>query len=226
MSIIYHFQAYTKIMRFFCFLLSIVCYLYCNLSQNTYARHHYHEDRYNFYFFHDFNQFKSLDKQYEDVKNKYYRRINRFLDTITKPTLFIRYISSEELTAQNRSVELEWIENNYGYIMSTIKNCNPQNEIWFIGDETIHSDSIKIYNVKIDEGDIVSRSPICNNKELFEILSAVNYPNKEYNLKRNVCKEPQKTSYINRIINKIKSVLRTKFVKEYHHSKTYSIENK
>ena len=53
---------------------------YENLSQSAFDRSNYHEDKYHFYFFHDFDKYKSLDKQYQSVRDKYWRRINRFLE--------------------------------------------------------------------------------------------------------------------------------------------------
>lgn len=157
---------------------------YDNLSQNVNARHHYHEDKYNIYFFHDFSKYKSLEKQYDAVKQKYDRRINRFLQSIQYPTLFIRYISSEDLDEKNRSVELNWIEENHDAIMSVLRKFNPENNIAFIGDETVHSDIIHIFNVKKDDGDKVSRLPIFNNKELYSLLSSVDFHGKEENIER------------------------------------------
>lgn len=107
---------------------------YENLSQNIRCRAHYHEDRYHFYFFHDFSQYKTLDKQYEMIKEKYWRRIKRFLKAIESPTLFVRYISTEEVDEFGRSVELNWIEQNYQYILDVLRRFNEQNDIIFIGD--------------------------------------------------------------------------------------------
>ena len=197
-----------------------------NLSQNVNVRNHYREDSYNFYFFHDFSQYSSLEKQYEVVKNKYYRRINRFLQTIKQPTLFVRYISSEELDENNKSLELTWIEDNYDRIMSVLRRYNPQNNIVFIGDETVRSDAVKIYTVKRDEGDRVSRLPIVNNKELFAILSSVEFPGKEENIARYNKKQKRKRSLFTRINKKISAVFSRRFRKVYKHTKTYDIPNK
>ena len=61
---------------------------YSNLSQSVELRDHYHDDYYDCYFFHDFDKYKSLKKQYQSVYDKYNRRISRFLSQIRKPTLF------------------------------------------------------------------------------------------------------------------------------------------
>ena len=153
-----------------------------NLSQSIQNREHYREDKYQIYFFHDFDAYHPLAVQYDDVKKKYDRRIKRFLNTITAPTLFIRYISSEEKNKTGKSVELEWIENNFEYILCVLKRFNANNQIMFIGDETIISEKIKVYYVPIDKGDRVSRQPILNNKELFPMLVTANFPGKEKNI--------------------------------------------
>ncbi len=198
---------------------------YDNLSQSINERAHYHEDRYQFFFFHDFSKYKSLDKQYKFVKAKYDKRIKRFLQSIKQPTLFIRYISSEELDENNRSKELNWIENNYEYVINVLKRFNPQNDIVFIGDETINSDKIKIYMVPRDKEDKVSRLPIYNNKELFPILSSVNFHGKQENIARYNQKLKKKKSYVNRFKNKVIRCLQRMFLRVYTHSKTYDISD-
>lgn len=72
-----------------------------------------------------------------------------------------------------------------------------------------------------DEGDKVSRLPIYNNKELFPIISSVDFPGKEENKKRYEIKARRTTSYINKFKNKVTSCVERKFVKVYEHSRTY-----
>ncbi len=199
---------------------------YDHLSQNVSNRAHYHEDVYHFYSFHYFDKYKSLDSQYESVKNKYDRRIERFLQSIKQPTLFLRYISSEEVDADGKSVELKWIEDNYDYTISVLKRFNKDNDIVFIGDETVKSEKIRIFEVQRDVGDKVSRSPIVNNKELYPILSNVDFCGKQENILRYNKKEKKKKSIINRKKTKAIIVLKNKFCKEYCHSKTYNIIDK
>lgn len=194
---------------------------YDNLSQDIANRAHYREDKYNFYFFHDFDKYKPLSKQYQGVKTKYWRRIKRFLDSIKEPTLFVRYISSEVLDSCGKSVELKWIEENYQYVLDVLKRYNAKNDVIFIGDESIYSDVIKIYQVPRDKNDTVSRLPIYNNKELFQILSSVPFPGKEENQRRYNIKIHKKQSFIARIKSKMICILQRKFLKEYEHCKTY-----
>ena len=194
---------------------------YDHLSQNVNIRERYREDNYHFCFFHDFSKYKTLDEQYIMVKEKYDRRIKRFLSAIKSPTLFVRYISSEELDENNKSIELNWIEKNYEYIIKTIRRSNPDNDIIFIGDETVKSDIIKIYMVPKDQNDCVSRSPIINNKELFPILSSVDFPGKEENINRYDKKAIERASFFARVKNKSLHMLRQRFVMEYKHTKTY-----
>lgn len=68
---------------------------YENLSQSAETRNHYMDTVYNIFFFHDFSKYKSLNEQYSAVKQKYQRRIDRFLKKIEQPTCFIRYIANE-----------------------------------------------------------------------------------------------------------------------------------
>ncbi len=198
---------------------------YENLSQSVNYRNHYHEDRYHFYFFHDFSQYKNLDDQYEAVLDKYKRRIDRFLQSIQEPTLFVKYISTEELDENGRSVELNWIEKNYDRILSVLRKKNSKNDILFIGDETVYSDLIKVYKVKKDEGDQVSRHPIFNNEELYSFFSEVEFPGKEENKARYEKKERKKKTLGFRMRKKIATFFSRLFLTEYKYTKTYDIPN-
>lgn len=199
---------------------------YDNLSQNIQNRAHYHEDKWHFYFFHDFNKYKPLDKQYQSVKDKYWRRIKRFLNSIKQPTLFIRYISIEELDDNDRSAELNYIEENYQHIMDVIKRYNSKNDIIFIADESCNSEIIKIYHVPRDKDDLVSRQPIYNNGELYPILSSVQFPGKKDNQSRYEAKEKRKNYFSVKLKKKIIGKLQKMFLNEYHHDKTYDIIGK
>lgn len=199
---------------------------YDNLSQDVNNRDHYREDKYHFYFFHDFSRYYSLDNQYEDVKIKYCRRINRFLQAIKNPTLFVRYISIEEIDNNSKSVELKWIESNFERMMSVLRRYNPENDIVFIGDETVKSDRIKVYMVKRDEGDVVSRLPIINNQELYPLLSSVEFPGKEENIERYNRKIQIRKSFFYRLKRRAVGLFSRYFLKTYKHTKTYAFHEK
>lgn len=199
---------------------------YNNLAQSIENRNHYEDTKYNDFFFHDFTKYKPLNEQYEAVKAKYDRRIKRFLKNIESPTLFVRYISNEEINTNGRSIELEWIENNKDYIDEVLKSYNPNNQIIFIGDSKTHSDKIKIYNVDVDEGDIVSRSPIYNNTELYPIMEKYHVKNQNANRSRYILKQKRKNRFTTKIISKFDNVLDKLVHKEYHHTQTYDIKGK
>ena len=136
------------------------------LLQNSQVLKHYMNTKYNIQFYHDFNKFETLEKQLPLVQEKYNRRIKRFYDDIRKPTTFIRYISDENII-NGKSEELIWIEDNFDFIISTLKSFNPENEIIFIANKGIESSKIKIYNVEIEDStDTINRMPINNNLEL------------------------------------------------------------
>lgn len=200
---------------------------YENLYQNKAERYHYRDSRYRFYSFHDFNEYESLEAQYDKVMEKYHRRIDRLLNAIESPTLFIRYISSEVLDESGKSKELSWIEQSYSFIMNVLKHYNSENEIVFIGDETVISDEIKIYHVPCDKGDKVSRSPITNNDELYPLLLSVEFPDREANIRRYKSKPAKNdgTLYA-RIQRKIIYYYGLWTGKIYRHDKTYNIPGK
>ena len=198
---------------------------YRNLLQSDKFRSHYFDDQYCFFSFHDFSAYTPLDKQYQSVHEKYMRRINSFLSAIESPTLFFRYVSSEIINSDNKSIELLWIEENYSYILETLKSYNNLNNIIFIGDEMIQSDSLKIYHVSRDINDTVSRSPIISNAELLDILSDFDYPQREANLEHYLVKEAKKNRYTSRINKDLKWRLQSIFLKEYIHSRVLHEED-
>ena len=197
-----------------------------NLSQNTCCRSHYRDDKFKIYFFHDFSEFSSLNKQYSSVKSKYLRRISRFLQAIKKPTLFFRYISSEEKDERGMSRELLYIEDNYDEIINILKRYNKDNQIIFLGDETLKSNKIEIFVSAIDDKDIVSRHPILKNDSLCSFLKSVEYSSRMNNLQRHKKKSKRKKSFFVRAQHKFVIVFRKLFFRKYAHERTYTIVGK
>lgn len=145
---------------------------YDNLYKLKTSREKYWDSLYDCYFFHDFSKYKSLKKQYNQIKTKYDKRIERFLKNITEPTLFVRYINNENKLNNGKSTELDYIEKNREYILRVLRSYNSKNDIIFIANNDIlDSKIIKIYKVKPD--DIVSRAPILNNYELYPKISKI-----------------------------------------------------
>lgn len=66
----------------------------------------------------------SLDEGYELIKEKYRKRIERFLYETTKNTCFLRAVRTNE--------EIEYIKNNYEYINTVVRKNNPNNQIIFL----------------------------------------------------------------------------------------------
>lgn len=170
----------------FCFVLEAIKNRFSNLFlpsllyQSKVNLKVYRNKKYMIDFYHDFNDFQPLDKQLPFIKEKYERRIERFYETITKPTLFIRYVCSSPVyfSDQNESNELVYIEKHYEEIYDFIKSFNKANEIIFIGNEGIYSKKVKIYNVCKDKQDVVARHPLFANCDLSSFLRTLITPQK------------------------------------------------
>lgn len=65
-----------------------------------------------------------FEEQYDKIKEKYLRRIKKFLKETEKPTCFLRWVVFPE--------EIEYIRNNSKYIRKVIKKRNSSNEIIFL----------------------------------------------------------------------------------------------
>lgn len=194
---------------------------YDNLIQDEEFRGHYKDNNYNFCFFHDFSEYKSLDSQIYTVREKYDRRIKRLFEKITKPTLFIRYINTEKGTN-----ELDYIKNNYESIINMFRKYNTQNDILFIVDEKYkNADIPNLYFVKVENGEKVCRDPIYSNKELYNFLNSIEIKNKEENIVRYKEKNKNKEKFLYKLYKKIEKKIKNLILKKYYHNKTYIHNN-
>lgn len=75
-----------------------------------------------FRFFHD-KEFL-FEEQYDGLRQKYMRRIDRFLGETEKPTCYIRWVTSDN--------EIEYINKHYDYINKVIKKRNNKSDILFV----------------------------------------------------------------------------------------------
>ena len=174
---------------------------------------------YDCYFFHDFSKYKSLKKQYSQIKAKYDRRIERFLKNIAEPTLFVRYINNENKLSNGKSVELDYIEKNKEYILRVLRSYNSKNDIIFIANNDIlDSKIINIYKIKPD--DTVSRSPILNNYELYPKFSRIKTQHQQANIERYLKKSRKKNNIFLKYYKKGVKLLKLIFLKPYHHNLT------
>lgn len=99
--------------------------------------------KYGFRFFHDVHY--DLDSEYPDIRDKYLRRIDRFMQAISNPTCFFRAVRSME--------ELEFISNHKDYIDSILKRKNPDNSVIYVyvNGMNPHGYQVKGYELSISE---------------------------------------------------------------------------
>lgn len=193
---------------------------YTYMEQSKDIHKHYRNKKYGFKFFHDFNEYIPLEKQLPVVREKYDRRIKRFYKTISEPTVFVRYISDASKIG-GISKELLWIEEHLDEIVTTLKAFNSENEIIYIANNGVTSEKIRIYNVEIDEGDNVARSPFSKNADLWNIFSNAEVVGKQDNIQRYLLKEKNKNKLCNKIKKKLISMKKKLLLTEYVHEKQY-----
>lgn len=104
-----------------------------NLLWNSLSPTVFTDKKYNFNFPHDIK--KSLDVEYEAVFQKYQRRICKFRDAVSKPTVFFRMIWTDD--------EVRWIKQNRAYIDSVIQRGNSGNRILFCYIEGVVSEKLE-----------------------------------------------------------------------------------
>ncbi|MBR6770927.1 MAG: hypothetical protein IKM28_06770 [Lachnospiraceae bacterium] len=190
------------------------------LAQSRKEAAHYKNTKYNISFFHDFDRYIPLKEQLPKVQEKYNRRIHRFYQSISEPTLFIRYISDQEMV-EGKSKELIYIEQNYEQILAVLKSFHAKNEILFIANEGVSSDKLVIYPVQKDKNDLVARSPLYKNAVLLEQFSRIDLPGKQENIRRYRQKEKDKTKIFYRLKSKVTAIGKRLFLKEYIHESRY-----
>ncbi len=183
---------------------------------------YYLNKKYNVQFYHDFNKYTPLKEQLPSVEAKYKRRIKRFYESISEPTLFVRYISDEKLV-DGVSKELIWIEENYDSILALIKSFNSDNEILFIANEGVETDKFHIYHVKKDAGKVINNRPITTTPVLLDLFNSFDFPERQNNIKH--YNKKKKHKIISKIKGKIASYFKKIFLSEYVHEIQYSIEN-
>ena len=189
------------------------------LLQSTTDRKHYFNSRLGIWFYHDFDEYHSLKKQLGAVADKYRRRIDRFYEDISRPTLFIRYISDEVIDQDGKSEELAYIEHHYEEIVSLLRSFNEKNEIIFLANTGVESDSIHIYPVCPDENDTVARRPFEKNGELYDFLMSIDYRHRSDNLRVYYQKQKRAKRPMAALLRKLEVFFRKVFSRPYIHEK-------
>ena len=194
------------------------------LAQDEDVCKNYFNEKYNIWFFHDFDEFCSLEQQLPKVKKKYLRRIERFYENIKEPTLFVRYISEEDLNECGKSIELEYIERNNQYITSLLRSFNKENDVVYIANGGVVSDIIKIYNVERDEGDGVARRFLEKSDELNIFFKSFDYELRQKNIKFFKQKQKKRNNIILKTYKRLNLHFKRKCLSVYVHDKVIKKE--
>lgn len=170
--------------------------------------------KYDIHFYHDFDKYKTLEAQLEDIDNKYRRRINRFYEVIKSKTLFVRYISSKE--------ECVYIEENLLEILEVLRRYNQENDIIFVANDDIVSNKLEIFNVEVDNEDTVARKFIEKNTQLEKYLASDIYDSKKRKENIKVYDNKEKRKKILKIPKKCINLIKKIILKIKIHSNIYN----
>lgn len=132
--------------------------------------HIVHDSGTGFALYHDFRADASIEEQLPSVRAKYERRIARFIETATEPTLYIRYLSSH--------AEYDYLDAHFDDIMTLLRRGNRDSGLLLIGPEELPAQchGLPIHRVAPDEGDVVARKPARVNPALHRALLFTRYP--------------------------------------------------
>jgi len=137
------------------------------------------------FLYNDFDPMLPIGDQYEMVRNRYVRRIQRFQEAIRQPTLFVRYIDTESRERQGAEVEptlnldeFTYLHENMAVILAVLRRNNPQNDLLLIGNAGLPArcGGLPVYTVVPDEGDWVARKFLKKNQALKRKLLMLPYP--------------------------------------------------
>lgn len=93
-----------------------------HLNKNKGNERQFRDEQSGFVFLHDCEY--AFGEQYDELKQKYQRRIERFLIEIRKPVCFLRFVATWD--------EIHYITDNCDYINDVIRKGNGKNDIVFI----------------------------------------------------------------------------------------------
>lgn len=175
---------------------------------------YYVNTKYDIHFYHDFDKYKTLEAQLEDIDNKYRRRINKFYEVIKSKTLFVRYISSKE--------ECVYIEENLLEILEVLRRYNQQNDIIFVANDDVVSNKLEIFNVEVDNEDTVARKFIEKNIQLEKYLTSDIYDSKKREENIKVYDNKEKRKKLLKIPKKCINLIKKIILKIKIHSNIYN----
>ena len=118
----------------------------------------YHDRQTGLDHYHDFFPNKSIEEQMEAVRKKYERRIERFYESITSPTLFIRFVRNLE--------DWNYIKENETSVSELLKSFNQENVCVYVLTKDLQKEDA-IENVFITED---KAHPILGCKTLKSLL--------------------------------------------------------
>jgi hypothetical protein len=99
--------------------------------------------KYGFHYIHDVKE--DFESEYELIRNKYFRRVERFRQTIKQPTVFFRCIRDSE--------EVEYINHNWEYAENLLKKFNEKNHIIYVYRSNLKNltDKVQSYRLNINQ---------------------------------------------------------------------------
>lgn len=137
------------------------------------------------YLYNDFDTSRPMLQQYEAVRAKYARRIERFRHATRQPTLFVRYINSEvhppghvdSLMAPNLE-EFTYLNEHMVDVLAILRQANPRNDLLLVGNTGLPKvcGGLPVYTVTPDDYDWVARKFLQKNPELSRKLMCLSYP--------------------------------------------------
>ena len=170
--------------------------------QSTQNPDYYYNNKSKCWFYHDLTKFADFDSQYCVVRCKYEKRIRRFYNAISKPTIFLRYIDNQ--------ADADFINRNEQDILNFLQSFCPDNKLYYIYNDNLFCTAQNSFAVKIDENDTVARNfftqlPLLekNLKSNYYDKSLIAYNSKRYMKSQNIGRK---------IVKKIKKIFSNYFV--------------
>ena len=156
------------------------------------------DNKYEFYFNHDIQN--SFEEEYDEIHQKYLRRVNAFRKMVKSPTVFFRTVRGNQ--------EITYINNNWEYANELVKRYNSNNCIIYVVAAGMNplTNNVESYEL-MDSGYKKNTYDMLHlynqNQELMSVCSKLIEPsvvktNLQYDIKANVQKDI--ASYISKCV--------------------------
>ena len=117
----------------------------------------------------DFRPSQSVPEQYQEVRERYARRVERFQQAVTEPTLFVRYVRDAD--------EFAYLDTHMPEVLTILRAGNPGNDLLLVAPSGLpdRCAGLPVYGVPTENGRVSERF-LGTNRQLRHRMLTLSYP--------------------------------------------------